>query len=95
MSDAEKKKGGEKPDKKPDDDFRIRDFPDLRRLRKSYLCKDGKPVGVDSGDTPLPDEQEEDFGLQRSTTEEALEFLRESLCEDDKEDPLREFLDDE
>ena len=78
--------------------FRIRDFSDLRRLRNAYLRRDGKPIGVDSADNPVPDEAEEDFGLTKSTAEEALEFLRclreeeETASEDDE---LREFLDDE
>lgn len=75
-------------------DIPIRDFPDLRRLRKAYLNRDGKPVGVDSNDTPLHDCEEGDFGLTRSTPEEAWEFLRQML-EESHDDDLTEFLDDD
>ena len=92
MSDTDKKKHDPGSDT---DSFPIRDFPDLRRLRKAYLKKGDKPIGVDSADNPTPDECEEDFGLTRSTTEEALEFLRQSQCGDEPDDALREFLDDE
>ena len=78
--------------------FRIRDFADLRRLRKSYLKHGDKPIGVDSSDNPVPDAAEEDFGLTKSTVEEALEFLRclrEEGQSTEEDDALREFLDDE
>lgn len=89
-------KNGKKCVGEGDEDFPICDFPDLRRLRAIYLKCGGKPVGMDSTDTPRPDEQEEDFGLRRSTAEEALELLREAVGEEtDEHDPLTEFLDDD
>lgn len=86
-----------RPDQKSpkDSTIRIVELPDLRRLRAAYLKKDGLPIGVDSNDSPVPDEQEEDLGLKRSTIEEALEFLRESTEKKPGDrDALSEFLDE-
>ena len=95
MSDPEKKKPC---DNGPEEhDFPIRDFPDLRKLRHTFLRCGDKPINIDSSDNPRPDEQEQDFGLKRSTAEEALELLREAekLEEELADDPLAEFLDDD
>ncbi|MDR1745225.1 MAG: hypothetical protein LBS30_05680 [Planctomycetota bacterium] len=73
----------------------IRDFADLRSLRKSYLQRNEKPIGIDSNNHPIADEQEEDFGLKRSTVDEALQFYRDSLSGDEANDSLSEFLNDE
>lgn len=93
MGEAPDKKDGCEPAKKRD--FPIRDLPDMRNLRKAYLKKNDKPIGVDSADNPIPHEDEEDFGLKRSTPEEAREFLEETLRCDEADDPLTEFLNDE
>ena len=59
--------------------FRVYPFLDLRTLRKLY---------------PIAEQAEEDFGLTRSTTDDARAFLRQ--CQDaDGADDLLEFLDDE
>jgi hypothetical protein len=73
----------------------IRDFSDLRFLRTAYVRRGEKPIGVDSNGHPLPDEHEEDFGIRRSTADEALQFLRDSLSDADADDSLLEFLNDE
>lgn len=98
--DCDKEKKDEKK-KKEDEDIRIREFPDMRCLRKTYLSKGGKPVQVDSNDTPRHDveEEEEDFGLKRSSDEEAWQFFCDTQADEkgDKEqrDELTEFLDDQ
>ena len=96
--DAKREEEKKKEPEKECGEFRIRDFPDLRRLRKAYLKCGDKPVAVDSSDTPLPDDSEEDFGLKRSTEEEAWQFLRDSTAPENDhaaDDPMREFLEDE
>ena len=92
MDESRKKDGGKKADA---EEISIRDLPDLRKLRKTFLTKDGKPVEVDSNDTPRHEGEEEDFGLQRSTEEEAWEFYRQNLADDACGDDMTEFLDDE
>jgi len=86
----------------PDDreDFPIREFPDMRDLRCAGQRTGEHPVDAGAADGPSPDESEEDFGLKRSTREEALQFLRDIIAvrdaeAQDEDDPLTEFLDDE
>ncbi len=75
--------------------FRIRSFIDLRRLRSCYLRTTEGFIEIDSNDNPCPGAIEKDFGLKRSTLEEAMEFLRQSLHSSEPDDDLLlEFLDD-
>ena len=88
-----------RPEDECDEDFPIREFPDLRDLRCAYGRGGDHPVGA-AAVGPHPDEGEEDFGLRRSTREEALQFLRDIIAvrdaeTEDGDDPLAEFLDDE
>ena len=93
-SEDPKKKGDGEPEE--DAEFTIRELPDLRRLRKTYLRCGDKFIAFDSTDSPLPNNGEEDFGLERSTQEEALEFLRQLTdAADAGPDDLTEFLEDE
>jgi len=89
MSDDEKKKRCSKV-------FRVYPFLDLRTLRKLYLRNREGLVELDSADNPSTETAEEDFGLTRSTTDDALKFFRQSTTgqEGDDEDDLTEFLDD-
>lgn len=95
MDGDEQEKRKTDPEASEDAAFPIRDFLDLRRLRRTYLRCGDRPTAVDSSSNPIPEDGEDDFGLKRSTEEEALEFLRESLAGDSGDDPLTEFLDDE
>lgn len=73
----------------------IRDFTDLRRLRRLYR---NSVTGVYPprvlNEQPLLGGEEEEFGLVRSTEEEAWQFYLESLNADEEEDDLTEFLND-
>lgn len=94
---SEKKNADEASCSQPEHAFPIRDLPDLRRLRRSYSKRGDSPMAVDSAGNHLPHDREEDFGLQRTTEEEAAEFLRELIRERDGDagdDPLTEFLKD-
>ena len=88
---------GDIPEKKgdADEEIPICDFPDLRNLRRAYLKKDDLPIELDSNDNPRPDTTEEDFGLRRSTAEEAWEFFRAIMEAEDGPDDLTEFLNDD
>ena len=83
-------------DHDPCADFSIRELPHLRRLRETCR-KLGPPPEPAAGTIlpPLATDGDIDFGLRRSTDEEAVAFLRELLAEDDSSDPMTEFLDDE
>lgn len=89
MSDDEKKKRSGKV-------FRIYPFLDLRILRRLYLKNTKGLAELDSADNPSPDAVEEDFGLTRSSADDALKFFRQSTTAQDGDDTddLAEFLND-
>lgn len=76
--------------------FRIYPFLDLRILRRLYLKNTKGLVELDSADNPSPDVAEEDFGLTRSSADDALKFFRQSMTKQDGDDTddLAEFLND-
>lgn len=93
MTESKKKDGdAKKPDERK---IPLRDFPDIRKFRGIYLRNNDKPVEVDSNDTPLPEGEEEDFGIRRSSDEEAWDFYRQVVCDEESDDELTEFLNDD
>lgn len=78
-------------EKRKTGEFPIRPLDDLRRFRDRYPRGANAAPGPDGSDAG---EDEVDFGLKRSTPEEAWQFYLDSLKPNAGDDELTEFLND-
>ncbi len=98
MTDSEKSNTTEirkRETESADEEFAMRELPDLRQLRSAYLGPEGIVEGDDIPDTVMPEEESGRFKLIRSTREEAWLFYRENIeCGEGEDDDLTELLDE-